>query len=163
MRSDEVLLREATAEDLPALAEALLHAMNWQGPVRFRLPDLMAEPRLAHYVTGWPRPGDLGVVAVAGPATVGAAWCRTFPADDPGYGFVADDVPEASLGVVPAWRGEGVGTALLDELVRRARARGERAISLSVEDGNRARSLYERTGFRVVGREGGSDVMLLDL
>jgi ribosomal protein S18 acetylase RimI-like enzyme len=35
-------------------------------------------------------------------------------------------------------------------------------VSLSVEDGNdRARALYESLGFVPVGREGGSDVLLL--
>lgn len=41
--------------------------------------------------------------------------------------------------------------------------RGETpAISLSVEDGNRARVLYERLGFVKVGRNGGSDTLLLE-
>jgi ribosomal protein S18 acetylase RimI-like enzyme len=163
MCSDRVLLRDATAEDLPAVNDALFQAMNWQGAVRFALPAILADPQLAHYVTGWPRPGDFGVVAVADSSTVGAAWCRTFTAQDPGYGFVADDIPEASMGVAPAWRGQGIGTALLGELIARARARDLSAISLSVEDGNRARVLYERVGFSVVGRDGNSDVMLLRL
>ena len=34
-------------------------------------------------------------------------------------------------------------------------------LSLSVEDGNSARRLYESAGFEVVGRNGGSDTMLL--
>jgi ribosomal protein S18 acetylase RimI-like enzyme len=36
-------------------------------------------------------------------------------------------------------------------------------VSLSVEDGNRARRLYERAGFVVVGRSGTSDTMLVHL
>ncbi|MDF2575580.1 MAG: family N-acetyltransferase, partial [Agromyces sp.] len=44
-----------------------------------------------------------------------------------------------------------------------ARRRGLVGISLSVEDGNRARHLYERAGFRVVGRNGNADTMLLEL
>jgi len=32
-----------------------------------------------------------------------------------------------------------------------------------VEDGNRARALYERLGFRKIGRNGGSDTLLLEL
>jgi ribosomal protein S18 acetylase RimI-like enzyme len=68
------------------------------------------------------------------------------------------------MAVRPQWRGRGVGSVLLTGLVERATARGMRALSLSVEDGNHAaRALYERHGFRVVGRTGGSDTMLLEL
>jgi ribosomal protein S18 acetylase RimI-like enzyme len=137
--------------------------VNWQGVERLTLADIMADPRLRGYVTDWPRPGDFGVVAMSGSTAVGAAWCRSFSAKDAGYGYVADDVPEVSMGVAAAWRGRGLGTALLAELIGQSRARGLRRISLSVEDGNRARRLYERAGFTPVGREGGSDVMVLTL
>ena len=60
-------------------------------------------------------------------------------------------------------RGRGVGTALLAAAVEEAWRRGLPALSLSVEDGNPARRLYERCGFTVVGRSGDSDTMLLDL
>ena len=158
-------MREAGAGDLPVLTDALSWAMNWRGEQRFTLAAIMAAPELAHYVAGWPRAGDFGVVAEAGADAlpVGAAWCRTFAAEDPGYGFVADDVAEVSMGVDPDCRGRGIGTALLDALIARARVLGLRAVSLSVEDGNRARALYERAGFRVVGRNGDSDTMLLPL
>ena len=53
-------------------------------------------------------------------------------ADAPGYGFVADDVPELSIAVYPECRGQRVGSLLLGTLVSRARADGYRAISLSV-------------------------------
>jgi GNAT superfamily N-acetyltransferase len=158
-----VLLREATADDLPALIEALLQAANWDGTERFSRSDLLAQPRMAGYVSGWPRPGDFGVVARAGATTIGAAWCRVLLASSPGYGYVADDVPEVSMGVAVGWRGRGVGTAMLAGLIAQARSRGLRRLSLSVEDGNRARRLYERAGFTAVGREGGSDVMVLTL
>jgi ribosomal protein S18 acetylase RimI-like enzyme len=85
------------------------------------------------------------------------------PADDPGYGFVAADVPEITIAIRAAHRGRGLGGALLDAVLTQARERGLRAVSLSVEDGNRARRLYERAGFVVVGRSGTSDTMLLDL
>jgi L-amino acid N-acyltransferase YncA len=61
-------------------------------------------------------------------------------------------------------RGQGGGSLLLGALIENARARGIRALSLSVEDGNAAaRSLYERAGFTVVGRAGNSDTMVLAL
>ena len=163
-----MLVRDAAADDAPALAAALVEAVNWDGQVRFTRDQVLADPHLAHYVTDWPRPGDFGVVAVHDSAAaegevLGAAWCRVFEAEDPGFGYLGDDIPEVSIGVAPAHRGRGIGGALLAALVEQARERGHRVISLSVEDGNRARSLYQRTGFVAVARTGGSDTMRLDL
>lgn len=162
------MVREAVADDAPALTAALLEAINWGGQVRFTREQVLDDPHLAHYVTGWPCPGDFGVDAVdsndgADGETLGAAWCRVFDADDPGYGYLSVDVPELSIGVAPCYRGRGIGSALLAALVDEATARGYRVISLSVEDGNRARSLYERAGFTAFGRNGGSETMRLDL
>jgi GNAT superfamily N-acetyltransferase len=159
-----VLLRDADVTDSPALTAALLYAANWDDQQHCTNEQLLADPHLAHYVAGWPRPGDFGTVAVDdGRVVVGAAWCRLFDASDPGYGYVAADVPELSMGVDPGHRGRGIGTALLETVIAQASSRGHRGISLSVEDGNRARDLYERVGFTTVGRTGGSDTLLLTL
>jgi RimJ/RimL family protein N-acetyltransferase len=57
--------------------------------------------------------------------------------------------------VVPERTGEGIGRALLDALVARARAiPGLTGLVLTVTDGNGgARRLYERAGFAFAGRE----------
>jgi ribosomal protein S18 acetylase RimI-like enzyme len=158
-----ISLRAATAEDVEALTSALLDAVNWRGQAQISRQQLVTDPHLSRYVIGWPRSTDFGTVAALGRDTVGAAWCRTFSIDQPGYGFLAPDVPELSMGIQKACRGRGLGSALLDALIAQARHRGCPALSLSVEDGNRARSLYRRVGFTVVGRNGNSDIMLLDL
>lgn len=157
-------MREAVASDLMILEDALYAAANWTGEQRFTREQIMADPALVRYMSRWPRPGDFGVIAETDDgADVGAAWCRLFPTDEQGYGFVAEDIPELTIGVLPMYRGRGVGAALMQALIARARADGLRAISLSVEDGNRARAPYERLGFAKVGRNGGSDTLLLDL
>lgn len=51
-------------------------------------------------------------------------------------------------------RGLGIGTRLIEEAERRIRERGLAGAMLGVEDNNpRARALYERLGYRPVGRE----------
>jgi ribosomal protein S18 acetylase RimI-like enzyme len=111
-----------------------------------------AIPSVRKYLDGWGRPGDEGVVAFdADGRRLGAAWSRLFPAEDAGYGFVAPDVPELSIGVAAHARGRGVGRALLDALLATAREQGYRAVSLSVDRQNPARRLYERAGFHDVG------------
>jgi len=155
-----MLLREAGPTDVGALTDALEEAANWDGQARVTREQLVTDPNHARYVTGWPRPGDFGTVALDGDAAIGAAWCRLFDSADPGYGYVADDVPELSLGVHPDYRGRKVGTALLTSVIAQAVARGHVAISLSVEDGNRAKALYVRAGFTPVRRNGGSETLV---
>ncbi len=159
-----MLLRDADLRDCSALTAALQSAANWENDQHVTTEQLLADPHLAHYVAGWPRSGDFGTVAVDDErVAVGAAWCRLFDASDPGYGYVATDVPELSIGVDPGHRGRGIGTALLERVIAQAASRGHRGISLSVEDRNRARELYERAGFTTVGRTGGSNTLLLRL
>ena len=138
--------RRATVADRPLLRAATLGNLNWVGD-RFTEGDLDSTPAFAHYFREWPGDSDFGFVAEADGQDVGAVWVVQLTATDPGYGYVADDVPELSIWVADDHRGRGVGGALVDLVVRAARERGLRAISLSVEEGNPARRLYERAGF----------------
>jgi GNAT superfamily N-acetyltransferase len=163
-RSGVVELRRATAEDAAFLLEMLVEAYNWSGEQRVTRLDVESVPRLRHYVADWPRGQDFGLVALAeNGAPVGAAWARTFSADDPGYGFVAEDIPEITMAVAAPRRGRGIGRRLLEALIAAARDKGWRAVSLSVEDGNRVVQLYRAVGFVTVGRVGNSNTMLLEL
>ncbi|MFD2340110.1 GNAT family N-acetyltransferase [Clavibacter michiganensis subsp. tessellarius] len=162
MTAVEAAIRPARADDLPFLEDMLLASMDWRDDGAMTRERMLATPELAHYVAGWPRVGDVGEVAELAGRPVGAAWARLFADDDRGYGFVATDVPELGMALVPSARGRGLGRRMLGELVAAVRASGAPAVSLSVEDGNdRARALYASLGFVPAGREGGSDVLLL--
>ena len=157
-------IRPARSDDRGFIESMAVEAVNWD-PTRLALsPEaIAAEQTFGRYLDGWLRPDDLGVVAEADGAAVGAAWLRFFKASEPGYGFIAADIPEISIGVRAGWRGQGIGGLLLDRLVDLARARRIGAISLSVEPANPAKRLYERHGFRPVGSSGDAVTMRLDL
>jgi ribosomal protein S18 acetylase RimI-like enzyme len=175
-----VLIRPALAADAGFLQRMVLAAATWNDPTAMTMDTLRRAPELWHYAENWPRQGDFGFIAElemaedggsaggsagdsAGTA-VGAGWARHFPADDPGYGFVDEGVPELSFAIEADHRGLGIGRRLLEALIAEARERRLPGVSLSVEDGNtRAWRLYESAGFVVVGRVGNSPTMLLDL
>ena len=127
-------------------------------------PDVVTRPELAKYVSDWGRDGDLGFVAVnvASDRPVGAAWLRVFSAGARGYGFVDDETPELGIAVLPHHRGRGVGTALLLRLLQTAGGT-YKSLTLSVSTNNPAVRLYERLGFRPVGKSGTSVTMLKHL
>ncbi len=155
--------RRATSDDAPFLQEMLAAAADWRPGAQVRpLAEIMGEPDLAHYIAGWPAPGDVGFVVEDG-HPLGAAWWRFFTSDDPGYGFVDEATPEVSIGVVATARGRGLGAQLLEALIAEARQQALPALSLSVEADNPAARLYERVGFVPVGRVGGSATMRLPI
>ena len=157
-----MIVRAATAADLPFLQAMLYEASTWRPEAQPPPETVLANPHVARYLSGWGRLGDHGVICEDG-RQLGAAWLRLFPADEPGYGFAGPDVPELTIGVEPASRGRGVGTRLLEALIEIASIGGYRAISLSVEPDNLARQLYERLGFVRVADDGGAWTMLLNL
>jgi ribosomal protein S18 acetylase RimI-like enzyme len=161
------VLRAAIAEDEPFIAAMLAEAASWErsaGEPAYPLEEVLAIPQLADYVQGWGRAGDCGIIAEVAGRPVGACWLRRFTAEHPGYGFLGEQVPGLGLGVTPGHRQRGIGTAVLAATVDLAREHGAGAVSLSVSERNhRARRLYDRMGFVVVGREGDSWTMRLDL
>jgi GNAT superfamily N-acetyltransferase len=165
MAGNRWVIRRATAEDGSFMADMLVEAANWPADWKKKSRRrVLSAPATAHYIAGWPRDTDLGVIAEADGAPVGAAWLRFLPAADPGYGFVAPGVPELTIGVAGDWRGRGVGRALLRALAGQARSVGIRQISLSVERKNFAQKLYFSEGYQVVDSYGAhSDTMVKDL
>jgi len=159
------IIRSATIRDRPFLEAMLIEAAA--GPSdrpRTSLPELLADPVMSRYIAGWGRVGDAGVIAEdESGRPLGAAWRRCFTGAEPGYGFVAEGIPEVSLAVAPQARGGGLGTALLEALMAHARAEGLDALSLSVDQENPAARLYERLGFRPVDEPGEHRMMRLDL
>ncbi|MFK4085335.1 GNAT family N-acetyltransferase [Kribbella sp. NPDC020789] len=155
-----MLIRPATADDLDFLAAMLLEACNWEGTPWFTPEKVRTDHKVWQYLEGWPRSGDIGVVAKIDGVPAGATWARVVPG---GYGYVADDVPELTLGVSADFRRRGVARALLEALAGAARAASYRRLSLSVDPGNPAAVLYRSAGFRKVGVSGTSDTMVREL
>jgi GNAT superfamily N-acetyltransferase len=161
---DALSLRPVVPDDLVFLEEMLLEAAYWRtgpsarGAVR---GEVRQRPELAVYVHGWGRRGDRGHVAWCGGERLGAAWYRLFDEAEHGYGYLDGRTPELSVGVVRAWRGIGVGRALLTALVAQAAIDGHARMSLSAERDNPALRLYERLGFEQLSDADGSVIMTL--
>jgi len=145
--SVDVRCRQAGAEDFVFLATMLGEAAVWRPDKPTPTgEEVLADPRYAMYLAGWPRGGDFGLIAEQdGP--IGAAWYRIYSEETHGHGFVAPDIPELSIAVISSRRQEGIGRPLLVDLIDASVAEGHAALSLSVNDGNPARGLYESVGF----------------
>lgn len=144
-------IRPATSADLPFMLDMLYEAAIVAPEIR-AMPkrDALDAPGIARYLDGWGRPGDAGVIAEdPDGGKLGAAWYRIFSPGERGDGIIARrDTPELSIGVCADARGRGIGGALIEALLRRARDAGCRHVVLSVNADNAAVRLYRRCGFR---------------
>lgn len=124
---------------------------------------IINSPELRRYYQYWGREGDLGFVIKDGEEPIGAIWSRKFSAEEPGYGFVAEDIPEFGIAIVKGRRGQRIGQRLLLHFFDALRERGDERVSLSVHGDNHAAEWYRRLGFRIHSFDGKHLRMVLDL
>ena len=160
----DAVYRDATPEDTPFLRQMTYEAAFWRDD-RQR-PDIeraLANADIARYVPRFGGEGDITVVTERDGLLVGAGWSRFFPAERPGYGFVAADVPELAVAVSSTSRRRGIATELLRQVIARAADRGFSRVSLSVNFDNPSARVYRRLGFREVGSDEDSWIMVCDV
>ena len=162
---DSIQIRGAGPADAPFLTSMLVAAVNFSSDRQQDPAVVLSDPQVAHYIAGWPRDRDRGLVATTDHGLpLGACWLRYRLVSNPGYGFIGPDTPELTIGVCRHARGRGIGRALLRAIAAEARADGLTTLSLSVEHGNHAASyLYRSEGWRTVKSEIDADTMVLDL
>jgi ribosomal protein S18 acetylase RimI-like enzyme len=152
------IIHPLVAADQPDLWEMLYQALyiplGQQPPSR----ALVQHPDLARYVAHWGRPGDRGFVArqsTSVPTAIGAIWLRLLIGAEKGFGYVDETTPELGIALLPRYRGQGVGSALLARLVEEV----DTPMSLSVAAENPAVRLYRRFGFVTMAERDGSLIM----
>lgn len=157
----DLRFREGARSDEAVVFRFFLVAAHLDVDGQRTAPASIDEP-LRRYWSGWGRDGDAAVVAESPTQgfAVGCAWARRFTAHEPGFGFVAEDIPELGVGVVAGRRNRGVGTGCLRRLLAML-ATSAPGASLSVRPDNPALRLYRRLGFEPVGRDPGGSITML--
>jgi GNAT superfamily N-acetyltransferase len=137
----DFVMRSLMVEDESIVWEMLRYAAHESS-----IESVRQQPYLARYALDWGRIGDFGYVASIDSSPIGAAWLRLWLGEDRGFGYIKDEIPELAIAVLPDYRGQGIGTKLLIQILGAAKLKYP-AVSLSVRSNNPVVRLYERTGF----------------
>lgn len=140
-------IRELRPPEYPLLEEFLYQAIfvaeGEEPPER----EIVKKPELQVYIEGFgERPDDHALLGLAGGKPAGLCWVRVM--DD--YGHVDDETPSFAISLLPEYRGQGLGSALLGAMLDRLRQLGYRQASLAVQKRNYAVRMYQKAGFRTV-------------
>ena len=153
------IIRKIRPEEHDLLREFLYQAIYLPEGMEPPPRSVVDLPELQVYIADFgTRPGDHCIVAEAAGKVVGAAWCRIM-AD---YGHIDNDTPSLAISLLPEYRGLGIGTRLLNDLLLLLQEHGYLRASLSVQKENPALRLYQGTGFRIVAERGTEYLMLWD-
>lgn len=109
--------------------------------------DIIKRPELRVYIDDFgSRKGDTCLVAEYNHTVVGAVWTRIM--ND--YGHIDDSTPSFAISVLKPYRGQGIGTQLMTQMLARLKAQGYARASLSVQKANYAVKMYQNVGFNII-------------
>lgn len=155
-----VLIRPMTKTEVFLLTDFLYEAIFQRENEPHISRIVIQEPDIRIYIDNFgEKKNDHCLVAENKGKIVGAIWVRCIKA----YGFFDDDTPELAMSVYTEYRGEGIGTKLLKEMLKFLNDRGYRQVSLSVEKDNYAVKMYKSLGFELIEEKGNDYLMLYSL
>lgn len=122
--------------------------------------SIINQPELQVYIADFgKKKDDIGLIAEVDKKAVGAVWVRIM--ND--YGHIDNDTPSFAISLYKDYRGLGIGTALMKEMLRILKDRGYKQASLAVQKANYAVRMYQKTGFEIVDENGEEYIMLCRL
>lgn len=155
-----MVLRELHLEEADLLRDFLYEAIfipeGMDPPPR----DIIERPELKLYYEDFGSgKADFCIVAEDDGKVVGAAWTRLM--DD--YGHVDEETPSFAISLYKEYRGQGIGTRLMKDMLALLKEKGFKRASLAVQKANYAVRMYEKVGFKTVDENEEEFIMVCDL
>ena len=138
------------------LYEAIYIPKGMQPPER----SIIEQPELALYYENFGRGrADNCLVAEIDGKVVGAVWTRIM--ND--YGHVDEETPSFAISLLPEYRGQGIGTRLMRDMLSLLKEQGFTQASLAVQKANYAVRMYRNVGFEIIDENDEEYIMVCRL
>ena len=155
-----MVLRELRPEEKDLLKDFLYEAIFIPEGVEPPSKDIIELPELRIYYEDFGEgKADYCIVAEDDGRVIGAAWTRIM--DD--YGHVDDEIPSFAISLIKEYRGQGIGTRLMKEMLTLLKDKGFKKASLAVQKSNYAVRMYEKVGFKTVDENEEEFIMVCEL
>ena len=157
---DDVLIRKLSSEEIGLLKDFLYEAIFIPEGVEPPPRDIVERPELRIYYEYFGRSeADLCLVAEADGHVVGAVWTRIMS----DYGHVDDETPSFAISLIPEYRGKGIGTRLMRNMLNLLKEQGFKQASLAVQKANYAVRMYKKVGFEIIDENDEEYIMVCTL
>ena len=153
-------IREMTAQEYPLLDDFLYEAIFVPEGVDPPSKSIITAPELQIYVKDFgTSKDDFSLVAEVENKIIGAVWVRIM--ND--YGHIDENTPSLAISLYKKYRGQGIGSSLIKEMLSLLQTHGYKRVSLSVQKANYAAKLYQKIGFIIIKEIGDEWIMTYNL
>ena len=153
----EYTIRKMTVPEYPLLSDFLYEAIFIPDAIKPPPRDIIASPELQIYVERFGAlKDDFALVAEIEGKIVGAVWVRIM--ND--YGHIDAETPSLAISLYKEYRGQGIGTDMMKEMLSLLKTHGYKRVSLSVQKANYAAEMYRKIGFEIIKENGNEWIML---
>jgi ribosomal protein S18 acetylase RimI-like enzyme len=150
-------IRPLTPDEYGLLEDFLYEAIFIPEGVQAPPRDIIKLPELQVYIKDFGKQkGDAALAAVVDGKVVGAVWGRIM--ND--YGHIDYDTPSFAVSLYKEYRGKGIGTALIREMLRNLKNCGYKSASLAVQKANYAVKMYKKLGFETISENSEEFIMI---
>lgn len=154
------IIREMLEEEYGLLEDFLYEAIFVPKGMPSPPKSIIRQPELQVYLMDFgKKKDDIGLVADIDTKVVGAVWVRIM--ND--YGHVNNRTPSFAISLYKEYRGLGIGTSLMKEMLCKLKQRGYKQASLAVQKENYAVKLYKKVGFEITDENQEEYIMICHL
>ena len=140
-------IREIKETEYPLLEEFLYEAIFIPEGVEPPPMSIVNAPELQLYIRNFgTQKSDKALIAEVDHKVIGAVWVRIM--DD--YGHIDDQTLSFAISLHKEYRGRGIGTEMMKEMLAILKISGYKQASLAVQKANYAVKMYCNLGFEIV-------------
>ena len=155
-----MILRELKENETEILKDFLYEAIFIPEGMELPPKEIIDQPELKLYYDGFGiGEADFCIVADDEGKVIGAVWTRIM--ND--YGHVDEETPSFAISLYKEYRGQGIGTKLMKEMLYILKEKGYKRASLAVQKANYAVKMYENVGFKAVDENDEEYIMVCEL
>lgn len=152
-------IREIKPSEYSVLSDFLYEAIFVPDGMEKPPRAIIEQPELQVYVASFGKKDDWCLVAEAEGKIAGAVWARIMK----DYGHIDNETPSFAISLYEEYRRLGIGTALMQAMLRLLKSKGYKQTSLSVQKANYAVSMYKKVGFKVLSENEEEYIMVCKL
>ena len=156
----DYIIREMRSEEYCLLSDFLYEAIYIPEGIEPPPKSVIECPELQEYIVEFGnRKHDKALVAEMQGNVIGAIWVRIM--ND--YGHIDAETQSFAISLLKQYRNYGIGTNLMEQMLKKLKMQGYKQVSLSVQKMNYAVHMYLKVGFEIVDENDEEYIMICKL